>query len=494
MQVFEIKNGLLLSTATNAVSISLATGSTTGSVSGTLSRNAVHGVVTFNDLSLSSAGQYTLQAASNGLLAATSASFSIATPSSATVEQAVSALAFTDTVGLNIHLSFDNTIYKTNFPLVLSSLLDLGIRHVRDGVVNYGNGSSFYYTEHQQLAANGIGADFISSINQPEALLKAYPARVGDMEALEAPNEYDASGDPQWAKTLAAYLPVLYDAVHGSQPMTGVTLFGPSLVDQNWYATDNSYEQLGPVSNLFDFGNLHNYQAGRNPGTPGWTPQGYGSIAFAISSARQEWPTVPIVTTEKGYVDSPTLTNWIPDVPYAKYVPRLLLEQYLHGIVRTYIYSLADTYLAADSYGLLRQDGSQKPAYVSLQSFMHLLADPGASYTAGKLSWSMSAGDASDLHHLLLQKRDGTFLLALWVEEPCYDVNSQEYLTVAPENVSLEFASPVTIQSINALQTNGSMTSTAGASTKQTSLSLAVSRRVDGGRDTRIRRLPNKAA
>jgi hypothetical protein len=341
-------------------------------------------------------------------------------------------------------------------------------------LVDYGSGSSFYYTEHQQLAANGIHTDFISSINQPEALLKAYPARVGDMEALEAPNEYDVSGDPQWARSLAAFLPVLHDAVHGSQPMSGVALFGPSLVDQNWYASNNSYAQVGPATNLFDDGNLHNYQAGRNPGTPGWTPQGYGSIAFAISSARQEWPTVPLVTTEKGYVDNPALTDWIPDIPFAKYVPRILLEQYLHGIVRTYIYSLADTYIAGDSYGLLKADGSQKPAYVALRSFMHLLADPGPSYTASKLSWTMT-GAGSDLHHLLLQKRDGTFLLVLWVEEPCYDVNTQKYLAVSAENVSLQFGSAVTINSVNTLQTDGSMTATPGGSVKRANLSLSVS-------------------
>jgi len=443
-------------------------------MNGTLTQAAVNGVATFPDLSVPSSGQYTIVATTSGLPATTSTAFSITSPSSATGEQAVSALAFTDTVGINIHLTYDNTIYKTNFPLVLSSLLDLGIRHVRDGLVDYGPGTSFYYTEHQQLAANGIGGDFISSINQPESLLTAYPARVGDMEALEGPNEYDTSGDPQWAQTLAAYLPVLHDAVYGAQPMSGVSLYGPSLVNANWYASNNSYEQLGPVSNLFDYGNLHNYQAGRNPGTPGWTPQGYGSIAFAISSARQEWPTVPIVTTEIGYVDNPSLLDNIPDVPFAKYIPRVLLEQYLHGIVRTYIYSLADTYLAGDSYGLLRADGSEKPAYVSLQSMMHLLADPGTSYTTGKLAWSMK-GAASDVHHLLLQKRDGTFLLALWIEEPCYDVNAQTYLTVPTQNITLQFGNPVTIESINTLQTNGSMTVTTTENANQTALSLPVS-------------------
>jgi len=468
------QNGHLITTAGNAITLSLRSSSSVQTMSGTLTQAAVNGVATFPDLSVPSSGQYTMLATTSGLPAATSTAFSITSPSSPTGEQAVSALAFTGTVGINIHLTYDNTIYKTNFPLVLSSLLDLGIRHVRDGLVDYGPGTSFYYTEHQQLAANGIGGDFISSINQPESLLTAYPARVGDMEALEAPNEYDTSGDPQWAKTLAAYLPVLHDAVYGSQPMSGVSLYGPSLVNQNWYASNNSYAQLGPVSNLFDYGNLHNYQAGRNPGTPGWTPQGYGSIAFAISSARQDWPTVPIVTTEIGYVDNPALPSNIPDVPFAKYIPRVLLEQYLHGIVRTYVYSLADTYLAGDSYGLLRADGSEKPAYLSLRSMMHLLADPGASYTTGKLAWSMT-GASSDVHHLLLQKRDGTFLLALWIEEPCYDVDAQTYLTVPPQNITLQFGNPVTIESINTMQTNGSMTVTTTENANQTALSLPVS-------------------
>jgi Chitobiase/beta-hexosaminidase C-terminal domain len=81
------QNGSLVSSATNAVSLHLATGSTTGSISGTLTRTAVNGVATFNDLSLSSLGQYTLQATSNGLSAATSAPFSITAPTTSAGSQ-----------------------------------------------------------------------------------------------------------------------------------------------------------------------------------------------------------------------------------------------------------------------------------------------------------------------------------------------------------------------------------------------------------------------
>ena len=153
-----------------------------------------------------------------------------------------------------------------------------------------------------------------------------------------------------------------------------------------------------------------------------------------------------------------------------RYTPRVFLEQFLHGITRTYLYALADTTLPGDSYGLLRTDGTQKPAYLSLQALMHLLADTGPAYTAGKLTWSM-AGAQSDLHHLLIEKRDGTFLLALWVEEPSWDVNAQTPLSVTPEPITLTFGSPVNLTSVNTWQSTGTMTATP-MSTKTNTLSL----------------------
>ena len=47
------------------------------------------------------------------------------------------------------------------------------------------------------------------------------------------------------------------------------------------------------------------------------------------------------------------------------------------------------------------------------------------------------SGQTSNVQHLLLQKRDGRFYLAIWLELPAYDVNAKSRLTVAPQSVTV---------------------------------------------------------
>lgn len=76
--------GNLVPTATNAVTISIGTNPGAGTLSGTATKNAVGGIVTFTDLSINkSANGYTLISSSGSLTPDTSATFSI-TPASAT--------------------------------------------------------------------------------------------------------------------------------------------------------------------------------------------------------------------------------------------------------------------------------------------------------------------------------------------------------------------------------------------------------------------------
>lgn len=460
------------------VTLSLAANSAGGTLTGVSTEMPSTSSAVFTNLSITRAGAgYQLIASAKGLTSAVSSSFTIAasgasSPTGGTGEQPASAMDFTNTVGINVHLGFGNTLYTSNFPLILASLKDLRISHVRDGLADWGAGPAAYYTAHKTLATNGIYADFITSINQPASLIKAYPARVGDMEAVEAPNEYDTSGNANWAADLRAYLPTIQNAVHDDNPMPGITVIGPSLVNQKWYSANNSYAQLGSVSGFFTQGNLHNYPGGRNPGTPGWTPQGYGSVAFAIKTAQTEWPTSPLVSTEDGYWDNPSAES-DPDAVIAKYIPRMLLEQYLDGIKRTYIYELADDQLSGGSYGLLQSNGTQKPQYVALRSLMQMLSDPGAAYTTTSLVYAIS-NSASDVHHLLLQKRDGTYLLAIWVEEACYDVNAKTPLTVASRNININFAKPVSVQGVYHWQANGTTVS-AVSGLQSSSLPVTVS-------------------
>jgi hypothetical protein len=461
------------------VTLSFAVNPGKGTLTGIVSETPSSASAVFTNLSINSAGVgYRLTASAPGLTDAVSTNFTIGTSGTSssmgsTGEQPASAMKFTNSVGINVHLDFSNTLYTNNFPLILASLKDLRIQHVRDGLADWGTGPAAYYTAHKTLAANGIYADFITTIKQSASLIQAYPARVGDMEAIEAPNEYDTSGDPNWAADLRAYLPVIQNAVQSSSTMAGITVFGPSLVNQNWYSANNSYARLGPVSGSFGQGNLHNYPGGRNPGTAGWTPQGYGSIAFAISTAKTEWPTSPLVSTEDGYWDTPTMTESDPDSVIAKYTPRLLLEQYLHGITRTYVYELADNQFSGGSYGLLQSNGTPKPQYVALRSMMQMLSDPGTSYSTNKLAYAFS-NSASDVHHLLLQKRDGTYLLAIWVEEPCYDVNAKAALAVPSRSISINFAKAPVVQSVYQWQPDGT-TATTASGVQSSSLPITIS-------------------
>ena len=72
-------SGALVTTATDAVTLSIGTNPGTGTLSGTLTVNAVAGVATFSGLSIDEAGiGYTLTAASGSLTSATSAAFDVA--------------------------------------------------------------------------------------------------------------------------------------------------------------------------------------------------------------------------------------------------------------------------------------------------------------------------------------------------------------------------------------------------------------------------------
>ena len=360
----------------------------------------------------------------------------IASPAQkARCETPVSAGSVADSVGVNVHLHYNNTVYG-DFPLVRNLLTDLGVRHTRDGLVD--SQWQPYYQRHIALGRLGIKCLFITSAAQSDALLTSWPSRVpGAFEGFEAPNEYDRSGDPQWAATLRAFVARLYHAVKSNPATAQFPIVGPSLTQTA------SYTQVAGLQQYFDFANMHNYFAGRNPGTPGWGDGGYGSIAYNLAHDQAAWPEKPVLTTETGYVTDTATIQGIPELVAGKYAPRLILEQALHGVVRTYIYELLDEgrTIAGDSgfYGLARMDGSHKPAFTALKNLIATLADPGPPVKPKDLPFSLVSA-SGNLHHLLLAKRDGSYYLAFWLEEPDYDVNAHTETPVNPQKVTLETA------------------------------------------------------
>ena len=350
-------------------------------------------------------------------------------------EVATSADAFVDSFGVNVHLHFTDTPYA-NFGAVKSALQKLGVHHVRDGLID--TSWTPYYDRHNELGRIGIKGTFITAPKNDDGLLVSYPNRMHDsFEAYEAPNEYDISGDPHWAATLSAFMQRLHNVVKSHPETTPFPIIGPS------FTQAGSFQNAVALGSFFDYANLHNYFGGRNPGTPGWGNNGYGSIAWNLDLTTHAWPGKPVFTTETGYTNDAANPQGIPEDVSAKYLPRAFLEQWLHGIRRTYSYELVD--LGSNhndgSHGLLHSDFTPKLGYTAIQNLIHLLSDPGPTFTGEKLNFTLS-GNLTSIHHLLLEKRDGSFYLTLWVEEPSFDVNGKVATPVSHRRISVQTTQP----------------------------------------------------
>lgn len=314
--------------------------------------------------------------------------------SSSIVPVTYAADAFVDSVGMNVRLHYDNTWYGTHFPDVLSRLKELGIRHVRDLLVP--NPNPLYVERHKELERNGIKGTFIVPMDGDHDDLSAYEQL--ELEGFEAPNEPNISGDPEWVPKTLDVLEIGMD-------------YAPSLT--TWAAHD----ELGDVSALVEFGNIHNYLDGRHPGTLGWGDFGYGSLDYHFMLANKTTPGLPVVSTETGYAHRD-----VPEAIIARYLPRLLLEHFRRGIKRTYLYELADS-VNPGLFGLLDGAGNKRLSYSSVHVLLHALADPGPAFTVKPLDYDIRQAP-DDLRHMAFAKRDGSYVLALWLEQSSYDPNS----------------------------------------------------------------------
>jgi hypothetical protein len=347
-------------------------------------------------------------------------------------ETAQSADDFVNSVGVNVHLMLWRTVYG-DFPAVEKALQNLGVRHIRDGLVD--TTWAPYYDRLNELGKLGIKSTLITSPSETSQLIADYPSRVPDsFEAYEAPNEYDQSRDPDWAATLNAFLARLHSVVESDPSTSRFPIIGPSLTRAE------SFPQVAESGAFFDYSNLHNYLGGREPGTAGWGRNGYGSISWNLALVQHPWPNKPVMTTETGYLNDLSNVQGIPEDVSGKYLPRLLLEQWMRGIHRTYLYQLLDHEKSerdpGSSYGLLHSDFTPKIGYRAIQGLLQLLSDPGPAFKLDDLNLDLS-GNLAHVHHVLFERRDATFYLALWVEEPSYDVNTKTYLHVPAQQITV---------------------------------------------------------
>jgi hypothetical protein len=347
-------------------------------------------------------------------------------------EPARRAGSFVDSVGVNVHLQYNWTLYD-NFAAVQTLLTGLGVRHIRDGI---SPGWTNLCSEFSQLASHGIRADFIVGSWMSPTDVTAWDSCTGrSADAYEGLNEWDIShppSDTNWPQTDRSVQQWLYSTVKAMRP---VTVVAPSLT------SESAYTSLGSVAAISTVGNTHVYFAARNPGTTGWGAGNsfgvYGSLKYDLAIARQTTGAKPIYITETGYGDTSN-TVYVPPATKARYTLRTLLEAWNARVSRTYIYELVDEgggYFG--SYGLTDGSGNVKPAYVAVKNLLAHLSDPGSPVVLGSLAYTLAA--PAQVHHALFQKRDRSFVLALWLETSEWDPNANIPIAVPPQAARLTF-------------------------------------------------------
>jgi len=357
--------------------------------------------------------------------------------------------AFVDSIGVVTHLRSTGTAYYTSWSTFLSLIEASGIRHIGDAFIS---SPSFYPQELSTLAAAGIHASLITDLSQPAATITStMPAFQGAIEAIEGPNEPDLSGDPSWVADTQAYQQMLYSTIKSNPSTAGLTVVGPSVTSEN---ADTS---LGNLSSYMDEGSIHDYFSGYNPGTTGWGSLDqygiYGSISWSQNIEAIVSGTKPEISTETGYSNLPSNGGSVDSQTLARYAPRTYLEHYLHGIHRTTMYEFYDEPNTGNfsNFGLVGATNTPKSSYYAIQSLIGLLADPGSVFTTSPCSYVLT-GNMSNVQHLLMQKRNGTYELALWVETESYDPVNKVDIAVPAQTVTLQ---PTTLPSTSSIATIG---------------------------------------
>lgn len=353
------------------------------------------------------------------------------TPASASTVtlKAESADRFVDSIGVNVHMQYDDTPYG-NVNLVLNRLQQLGVKHVRDGMTT---GRPDFYQALNRLADKGIRSTLImgsptSGPTLPALIDQVKTSLPNAVEAFEGPNEYYFTG-LGWESRLAPYQQQLFSLINADPALRDLPVIGPSAPSVD-------------VSSSLDYGNIHPYPGGNNPSR---------NIAWELDAAKLVSGSKQVIATESGYHNAVNTTDGhrpASESAAAAYTQRMHLEYFKSGIARTFSYELIDAYRNAarddpqSHFGLLRYDGTPKPAFMSLKHLILVLDDR----SPENPSWEPTNLDVgiegpSDVRSLLLQKRDGTYELVLWRDLSLYDTATARDISVPSANVSVTLPS-----------------------------------------------------
>jgi hypothetical protein len=416
-------------------------------------------------------GSYTFQvrqvhaAGNNGTGAVRN--FSVAVPSLPS-NQAYSAEDYIDSVGIGMQHNF--TYYANNHATVVAKTDELDVQHARSAQAPVGNSA---WDRLRDIGA--VGVDWTLIVNEGDIDTASHTNMTADVndwltegggyiEAWEGPNEYNnnhqtcVNGQATWGAELFNYQEALWDAVNASNE-PNVRVLTPSLgrtggsdcADQG---TGNYplFSEIPDMSSISDATNLHAYPDGNMP--TGSHRAEFDSLWYDqnVPMTQELGGSQPIYMTETGYsTATDTFVHKVSLEAQARYTPRLTMEclrsrdlasEPNANFQTCYTFHLLERKSGtarADNYGLLEWDGSEKPAYRTLENTIDILNDGGHA-TPGSLNYEITGAHPST-HSLLLREADGSYYLAIWQEVQSYDKPSHTMNTITDDTVTINFES-----------------------------------------------------
>jgi hypothetical protein len=347
--------------------------------------------------------------------------------------------AFLDSIGVNTHFAFADSNYVRQFPEIKARLLELGVKHIRDGSTrsaHYRRGETASALFHD-LAGHGIRVNLITHVRwTADDILEVLEANRPVLVSIEGQNEPDLYVKGDWAREAREHQKLLWRTVKNS-PHAALPVLTPAL------ARPNRYRELGDLSAYGDFGNIHSYNGGRIP---------IADMDLQFREVSQAAGRLPIIATEAGYHTAISTSKThlpVSERAAAKYLPRMVLDYFMQGVRRTYLYQFYDHIppSATDpeaNFGLVRYDMSPRPAFESLKNLLALLEDGPGAVTDTTLTMTVS-GMTESIRALLLKKTNGEMFLILWQDVPVWNPRTRRDLENPPLPMTIFFETPRTI-------------------------------------------------
>ena len=344
--------------------------------------------------------------------------------------KALPADSFVDSIGVNVHVSYLDRSYA-HFDQLKWRLREMGVRYVRDGASSKNHDALL---KLKILAHEGMRCDLLlpPEINDAVAVVKYMGAAP---VSLEGPNEPDGGAhDSTFPAEAKRFYMALYNVIKSDTSTKDIPFLDSALAQPNENTAKFGQEPC-------DIGNIHSYPGTRLPDE---------GLDQDIAWANQISGGKPIMATETGFTTAVNGISGHPGVSEkaaAKLLPRVYLEDFNRGIIRTFCYEFLDEGPDLDQsnsefdFGLIRSPNVPKPSFYAMKTLISLLSDSGAAVAPASMTYTIN-GDVSDLHQGALVKRDGREYLILCVNAMSYDQTAKRDIVVPEQQVTVTFAHP----------------------------------------------------